>query len=70
MSLYKSELNWLSNDCLFIRHAGQTQKVTKVIFLRGLNSNLGEKGTYFRKAAMFPFKESEAFSKFIDLEHT
>lgn len=31
---------------------------------------LKKKGTYLRKAAMFPFKESEAFSTFIDLEHT
>lgn len=29
-----------------------------------------KKGTYLRKAAIFPFKESEAFSTFIDLEHT
>lgn len=29
-----------------------------------------KKGTYFKKAAMFPFKGSEAFSKFIDLEQT
>lgn len=29
-----------------------------------------KKDTYLRKAAIFPFKESEAFSTFIDREHT
>lgn len=30
----------------------------------------GRKGTYLRKAAMFSFTESEAFSTFMDLEQT
>jgi hypothetical protein len=46
-------------------------KKRKNIFLMKLSSKFKtKKGTHFRKAAMFPFRESEAFSTFIDLEHT
>lgn len=47
------------------------KKLIKETFLTGLSSKLRrKKNTYFRKAAMFSSKESEGFSKFIDLEHT